>query len=63
MPQIIFRASAGKKETVYIDKWWFVGLTKKKEIRERVLKEENDVRVKFGKINKRALELAGPLER
>ena len=61
--KVIFRAPAGKKETVYVDKCWFKGLTKKKEIRERVLREENDVRVKFGKINKRALELAGALER
>ena len=61
--KVRFRAPAGKPEIVYVDKCWFAGLTKKKEIRASVLKEENNVRVKFGKINKRALELAGPLER
>ena len=60
--KIIFKVPAAKKEGVRIDKCWFNGLTKAKEIREQVLVEEN-VRVKFGKIKKRPLELAGQLER
>jgi len=60
--RIIFKVPAARKEGVRIHKCWFNGLVKAKEIREKVLVEEN-VRVNLGKINKRPLELAGRLVR
>lgn len=67
-PRVSFRAPKGGKETVVIDKCWFRGLTKKKDILERVIRDsgddpENGVTVKFRKINTRPLELAGAIDR
>ena len=60
-------ASKGKKERVTIDKCWFKGLLKKQEILAKVIKDADDgeggAYAKFQKINKRPLELAGPLDR
>jgi hypothetical protein len=61
--RVSFRIPPGKKEGVRIDKCWFKGLTKKQDILDKVIRTNGDVNVKFGKVNKRPLELAGPLER
>ncbi|MHC4956849.1 MAG: hypothetical protein ACYTGN_00640 [Planctomycetota bacterium] len=61
--RVSFKVPPGEKEGVRLDKCWFKGIVKKKEILEKVIRAEGEVIVKFGKINKRPLELAGPLER
>ena len=61
-------AKQGEFEDTRVDRWWFRGIDDPKQVLEKVVEDngddaENSVRIKFPKINGRALELAGPLER
>lgn len=59
----------GQKDTLVMDRCWFKGLKDPKEILSKVVKdgeddpEKNGVRVSFPKVDERAHELAGPLDR
>ncbi len=58
-----------KRDFALVDRFWFHGIKEPKEILEKVVVDgeddpaKNGVRVKILKVNERALELAGPLER
>lgn len=66
---LVLHAPAGKaKEKVPLDKCWFRGVTKADEILDKVIRDgrkdpTSGVFAEFRKINERALELAGVLER
>jgi len=65
--KVTLAAPEAKKERVTLDKCWFKGLTKKKQILEQVITDGEDggsgAYAKFLKINKRAQELAGAVDR
>ena len=58
----------GKSDTVKVDKCWFKGIEKAKDVHAKFLRDGNDdpkngAKFALKKVNKRALELAGSLER
>jgi len=67
--RVVFDAPVAKrKERCSIDKCWFRGLTKAREIQEKVIHDarrnpKSGVTAVFRKIKKKPLELAGPVDR
>ena len=61
--RLVFEAADGKtREIVTIDKCWFRGLTKKKDIEQKIIAAKN-TKIVWKKINKRPLELGGMADR
>ncbi len=58
--RILFEAPLGKApDRILVDKCWFSGLTRPKEVLERVFGAREGVEIHFGKISERPLGLAG----
>ena len=51
--RVSFKVPPGRKEGVRLDKCWFKGLARKKEILDKVIRTTGDINVKLGKVNTR----------